>query len=148
MSAFSEEQKTELQQIVVAALQSEAQHRRAERLKLESTFAKEEALREKTALYLITMTGNVLGFPDSRGKCVLHHSVYARVTTRSEYATFMNCSAEVLAFSDGELLETTFKIQLNQQIAALVELPDNFLQRLAVNAPKVQHVIDPESRHE
>jgi hypothetical protein len=124
MTTFTEEQKSELSSIVIAAMDGERDRRMARAMEERA----EKPPDKDVKLYLVSLSHHQIAFPDDRGRAVLHQSFYARIPMRKEDPQFYGGRIEVVAFGDGKRLEAPVGVVLSGSVAALVEVSESQIE--------------------
>lgn len=125
------EEKQEIKDLVLSTLRAE---REAEREVGRQRWQEAKTLRESrkvTKLFLVTMTGHHVAFPDERGRSIMNQAIYARIEIDEEAPDipFGAKSVLVVAYGEGRLLSRPIKTILSGgSIVAMVEVPDDFLE--------------------
>jgi hypothetical protein len=109
----------------IASLIEETLENRRRRARLEAEA--NPAPPKVTKLYLITLTGHQIAFPDERGRAILNQTIYARVSVRENDPTFYAGAVQVVAFGDGKLLPAPMTVILTSSVVAMVEVPESIL---------------------
>ena len=93
---------------------------------------REKELREReTKLYLITLTGHQIAFPDERGRAVLNHCFYGHVEVeKGGTPHFYGGKVEVVAFGDGQALDAPVAVVLSGSVSAFVEVSQEFFDSI------------------
>jgi hypothetical protein len=124
---LTEEDKKEIGGIVALALQEEERHHRM--LRRELALKNDAENPKQTKLYLITLTGHQIAFPDERGRAILSQCVYARVAMRQNEPNFYGGSLEVVAYGDGKRLKQPRTLILTGgSVVGMVEVPEDVLE--------------------
>lgn len=102
---------------------------RRQRFKIESA-AQEAAQPMVTKLYLISMGGGHVAFPDEMGRAIFTQAIYARVTRRDgDESYFHSGKVEVVAYSDGQRLKNPITMILTGlSIVAMAEVSEEILK--------------------
>lgn len=122
--SFTAEQKDELKALLIQVMDSERE-RRMERARKER---EENPPQKDVKLYLVTLSGHQIAFPDERGRAVLNQTFYARVPMNKNDPSFYGGRIEVVAFGDGRRLEKTIGVVLASHVAAMVEADESQLK--------------------
>lgn len=122
---MTDEDRTEIKGIVQEAMNIWDMERRS-RAKEFSLKQEQEPLQTK--LYLITLSGHQIAFPDDSGRAVLCQCVFARVARRETDIAFHGGSVEVIAYGEGRRLKEPRKLILSGlSVVALVEVSEDLV---------------------
>jgi hypothetical protein len=126
---FTDEEKQQIKLVVSEAMEERRQRFRSE----------EKPPEKETKLYLITLVGHQIGFPEygeGAGRTIMNQVFYARVEVTKDHPSFYGGLVEVLAYGDGRLLKQPHKVVLQGgTVSAMVEVSENvFLERDKANA--------------
>lgn len=81
-----------------------------------------------TKLYLVSMGGHHIAFPDEIGRAIFTQAFYARITLR-EKDTFFSQRVEVIAYGDGQKLKSPISLLLTSlSVVGLAEVPESVLK--------------------
>jgi len=122
---FTAEDRQEIGKIVAEALEVDFNRRRALRMQ-----EKEKAeSRKETHLYLISLTGHQIAFPDENGRAVFSQCVYARALLDPESPAMWSAVIDVIAFGDGRLLKEPVKLILTGGgVVGMVQVDESILR--------------------
>lgn len=122
---FNSEDRAEIVEMLTTAMREEAGRRFTERIE---SLARTEASKE-SRLYLITLAGHNLAFPDENGRAILVQCVYAKVSVDPASPSFFGGTIEVIALGEGRLLKTPVKLTLTGGgVVGMVEVPEGLLK--------------------
>lgn len=124
---LDEDDKREIKKLVTEAIFDEQEMHR----KLNREFKLKEAAENppETKLYLITLTGHQLAFPDDRGRAILVQSIYARATLRAKDPGFFGGSLQVIAYGDGKRLREPLTLVLTGgAVVGMVQVSEETLE--------------------
>jgi hypothetical protein len=102
---------------------------RRERMMAESRQRQEVEHPMVTKLYLISMGGAHIAFPDELGRAIFTQAIYGRVTKREDDNYFHSGKVEVVAFGDGQRLKTPITMVLTGlSIVGMAEVSEELLK--------------------
>jgi hypothetical protein len=99
---------------------------RRERMRV--TRAQEETANPVTTkLYLVSLGGHHIAFPDERGRAIFTQAFYARIAMRDK-DSYYSQRVEVIAYGDGQRLGEPISLVLsNLSVVGLAEVPETVL---------------------
>lgn len=119
---FTDEDKQQLKSLVADAMDEYREKRQL------LARANPEVQEKQTRLYLITLTGHQIAFPDEDGRAVLNQVFYANVELTKKDPHFYGGQVEVIAYGDGRLLAEPRGVLLaSGAVVAMAEVPAGFL---------------------
>jgi hypothetical protein len=120
--------KTEIKNLISESL---AQWDLSRRERAMQNRSQEEAVNPVvTKLYLVSLGGHHVAFPDERGRAIFTQAFYARIPMRDKDSFFTSQRVKVIAYGDGQRLKEPVSLVLTSlSVVGLAEVPESTLEQ-------------------